>query len=334
MEERRYQVQEAVRLIGVESHVLRYWEEELGITVGRTKQGYRLYSEENIRLFRQVKELKEQGIGLKAIRLLLGGTADGGRTGRDRLMESLTQTGAAEHGERGENQQEAGGMEKDWKRVEKKTDRYDRAEDGQAVREENEDHLEYEVITNESETMAEFERILKRIIREAVADQNEKLELAVTELIQEELEVQLDAILDAMREAVAEREETKGGLWKRIRQHWDRKNGHPFSKGCPFCSGTNYSAEIAPVGQAASHVPHSRQTSASMTYFPSPSEIASAGHSLAHVPQATHSSEITYAMILSSFYNDCLSESFSYSNTKREIMQCLSCISEKTSGEK
>ena len=229
MEERSYQVQEAVRLIGVESHVLRYWEEELGITVGRTKQGYRLYSEENIRLFRQVKELKEQGIGLKAIRLLLGGTADGGMTGRDRLMESLTQTGAAEHGERGENQQEAGGMEKDWKRVEKKTDRYDRAEDGQAVKEENEDHLEYEVITNESETMAEFERILKRIIREAVADQNEKLELAVTELIQEELEVQLDdAILDAMREAAAEREETKGGLWKRIRQHWDRKKGHPF----------------------------------------------------------------------------------------------------------
>ena len=38
MEERSYQVQEAVRLIGVESHVLRYWEEELGITVGRTSR--------------------------------------------------------------------------------------------------------------------------------------------------------------------------------------------------------------------------------------------------------------------------------------------------------
>ena len=226
--EKYYTVAETVKMTGVKSYVLRYWEEELGITVGRTKQGYRLYSEDNIRLFRQVKELKEQGIGLKAIRLLLGGTADDGMTGRDRLMESLTQTGAAEHGAGGENQPEAGGMEKDRKRAEKKPDRYDRAEDGQATQEENEDHLEYEVITNETETMAEFERILKRIIREAVADQNEKLELAVTELIREELEVQLDAILDAMREAAAEREETKGGLWKRIRQHWDRKKGHPF----------------------------------------------------------------------------------------------------------
>lgn len=238
MEERSYQVQEAVRLIGVESHVLRYWEEELGITVGRTKQGYRLYSEENIRLFRQVKELKTQGIGLKAIRLLLGGMDEDGMSGRERLMASLTQTGVTEHGAEGENQPEVGCLEKEWKRVEKETDRgknkngqyerNDRAQEGQETQEEAEDHLEYEIITDESEIMAEFEKILKRIIREAVADQNEKLELAVTELIREELEVQLDAILDAMREAAAEREETKGGLWKRIRQHFDRKKGHPF----------------------------------------------------------------------------------------------------------
>lgn len=70
-----------------------------------------------------------------------------------------------------------------------------------------------------------------------------------------------------------------------------------------FAEPVAYSAEIAPVGHAASHVPHSRQTSGSITYLPSPSEIASAGHSLAHVPQATHSSEITYAMIRSSFFD-------------------------------
>lgn len=315
MEERNYQVQEAVRLIGVESHVLRYWEEELGVVVGRTKQGYRLYSEENIRLFRQVKELKAQGIGLKAIRLLLCGTDDDGMTDRERLMASLTQTGAAEHvGEDRSDriQEEATGgcsTEKNWKCTEKEIagydgkkseknrneeagnswhrlgkntgeeignmqqttaenesevceggsgrnkcleernsdetrkdtildrrkskngvdERKDRTEAGreQESREEAEPNLEYEVITNESETMAEFERILRRIIREAVADQNEKLELAVTELIREELEVQLDAILEAFGEAAAE-QETKGGLWKRIWKHFGSKKGHPF----------------------------------------------------------------------------------------------------------
>ena len=36
MDEKLYSVSEAVRLIGVESHVLRYWEEELNIPIQRT----------------------------------------------------------------------------------------------------------------------------------------------------------------------------------------------------------------------------------------------------------------------------------------------------------
>ena len=39
MEEKEYSVSEAVRLIGVESHVLRYWEEELHVPVGRSTPG-------------------------------------------------------------------------------------------------------------------------------------------------------------------------------------------------------------------------------------------------------------------------------------------------------
>ena len=59
----------------------------------------------------------------------------------------------------------------------------------------------------------------------------------------------------------------------------------------------NYSATIALVGHSASQVPQSRQASASITYFPSPSAIASAGQTAAQEPQATHSSVITYAMV-------------------------------------
>ena len=64
---------------------------------------------------------------------------------------------------------------------------------------------------------------------------------------------------------------------------------------------TDYSSTIASVGQTLAHVPHSTQVSASITYLPSPPEIASTGHSPAHVPQLTHSSVITYAMFFSSF---------------------------------
>jgi DNA-binding transcriptional MerR regulator len=68
MNEKRYTVSEAVRLIGVESHVLRYWEEELRVPIERTSQGHRCYSPENVTLFQQVKVLRERGLQMKAIR--------------------------------------------------------------------------------------------------------------------------------------------------------------------------------------------------------------------------------------------------------------------------
>lgn len=52
----------------------------------------------------------------------------------------------------------------------------------------------------------------------------------------------------------------------------------------------------APTGQVSAHAPHSVQVSASITYFPSPSEIALTGHSASHAPQEMQSSFITYAI--------------------------------------
>lgn len=74
MNEKVYTVSEAVRLIGVESHVLRYWEEELEISIERTSQGHRIYSQQDVELFCRVKELREEGLQLKAIRRVLDQT--------------------------------------------------------------------------------------------------------------------------------------------------------------------------------------------------------------------------------------------------------------------
>ena len=66
--ERRYIISDASEKTGLEAHVLRYWEEELGINIPRNEMGHRYYLDEHIELFRQVKALKEQGISLKAIK--------------------------------------------------------------------------------------------------------------------------------------------------------------------------------------------------------------------------------------------------------------------------
>ena len=69
--EKIYMISDAAKNVKVEAHVLRYWEEELKLPVKRNEMGHRFYTEEDIKLFQRVKDLKDQGLQLKAIRNLL-----------------------------------------------------------------------------------------------------------------------------------------------------------------------------------------------------------------------------------------------------------------------
>lgn len=66
-----YLISEAAKKVDVETHVLRYWEEELELPIKRNELGHRYYTKEDIERFVQIKVWKEQGLQLKAIRLLL-----------------------------------------------------------------------------------------------------------------------------------------------------------------------------------------------------------------------------------------------------------------------
>lgn len=71
MSETRYMISDTAKKVDVEAHVLRYWEEELEIGISRTELGHRYYTEEDIKLFQKIKELKERGLQLKAIKVLI-----------------------------------------------------------------------------------------------------------------------------------------------------------------------------------------------------------------------------------------------------------------------
>lgn len=66
-----YLINEAAKEVHVESHVLRYWEEELGLPIKRNEQGHRIYTPEDIDRFIQIKKLKDNGLQLKAVKLVL-----------------------------------------------------------------------------------------------------------------------------------------------------------------------------------------------------------------------------------------------------------------------
>lgn len=66
-----YFISEAAKEVKVENHVLRYWEEELNLPVKRNEQGHRYYTKEDVERFIYIKQLKEEGLQLKAIRTIL-----------------------------------------------------------------------------------------------------------------------------------------------------------------------------------------------------------------------------------------------------------------------
>lgn len=66
-----YLISDAAKQVQVEAHVLRYWEEELALPIRRNELGHRFYTSQDVERFKEIKELKERGLQLKAIRMIL-----------------------------------------------------------------------------------------------------------------------------------------------------------------------------------------------------------------------------------------------------------------------
>ncbi|NLG04614.1 MAG: MerR family transcriptional regulator [Clostridia bacterium] len=65
----KYMISDAAKEVDVEAHVLRYWEEELKLDIARNEMGHRYYTDEDIIKFREIRDLKEKGYQLKAIKM-------------------------------------------------------------------------------------------------------------------------------------------------------------------------------------------------------------------------------------------------------------------------
>ena len=64
-------ISDAAKEVNVENHVLRYWEEELHLPIKRNELGHRYYTKEDVERFKQIKSMKERGLQLKAIKMIL-----------------------------------------------------------------------------------------------------------------------------------------------------------------------------------------------------------------------------------------------------------------------
>ncbi|MCD7739288.1 MAG: MerR family transcriptional regulator [Lachnospiraceae bacterium] len=69
--EGQYSVKEMTQKLGIEAHILRYWEKELELDIPRDSQGRRIYGEDEARTLELVSTYKKEGKPLRMIKSLI-----------------------------------------------------------------------------------------------------------------------------------------------------------------------------------------------------------------------------------------------------------------------
>lgn len=147
MKEERYLIKEAAAKVGVEAHVLRYWEEELRMDIHRNEMGHRYYTGKDIEVLSKVRDLKDKGLQLKAIRNYL-------EMRREQIArENVAGTGEPEHTGVNADKQAESGNGKD-------------AVQAELV------PVKQKLLSNE-EKMEQFQQLMNRILSSAIRENND-----------------------------------------------------------------------------------------------------------------------------------------------------------------
>lgn len=209
MEKVRYMISDAANIVNVESHVLRYWEDELELNIPRNEMGHRYYTKENIQEFQRIKELKEQGYQLKAIRMIV-----------HNIPLDETETGAAEvkaapdlrQIPTAQNQKEPAPAKKE----------VSAEEHALKVKDPQQSILE------NTDKMAQFTDLMTRIVGTAIAANNRELSRCISEDVGEQVIKEMNYLMREQEEAQEERfrkldAAIRGNLKKKESKRWGKK---------------------------------------------------------------------------------------------------------------
>lgn len=181
-------ISEAAKQVQVETHVLRYWEEELHLPIKRNDMGHRYYTMEDVAQFKEIKLLKEQGLQLKAIRTILqkegGENMTSEKSKEDTAMDYLIG----------------------------KKQKYIVSLSGEESREEKASRLQY---------------LLQHMMVEAVKNANRELGTEIKESILKELDYQFRAREEKEEEHWKKEEEHFRKVDEMLRQHYQPKEKQP-----------------------------------------------------------------------------------------------------------
>lgn len=196
-------ISEAAKQVQVESHVLRYWEEELGLPIKRNDMGHRYYTMEDVSQFKEIKLLKEQGLQLRAIKNILQKEQNGG-DGPDKQTDGTELSAEAALAE-----------EKAMDYIIGRKQKYIVSLSEDASREEKASRLQY---------------LLQHMMVETVKNANRELCTEIKESILKELDYQFRAREEREEEHWKKEEEHYRKVDEMLRQHYKLKEKLPKIK--------------------------------------------------------------------------------------------------------
>ena len=209
-------ISDAAKEVKVESHVLRYWEEELHLPIKRNELGHRYYTQEDVERFKQIKGMKERGLQLKAIKMIL---RDGKldvltmKQGQNESTEKLAEEKLIENPVKNVQDEPMGGKET-----------------GLAI--DIVDSREREVTTESKEDKSRrLQWLLQQLIRQTLQENNSELCREIKESVVKELDYQFrmqEERDEARDKMLAERDEEH---YKRMDELLRKKSRHSFSLG-------------------------------------------------------------------------------------------------------
>lgn len=195
MAEVHYLISDASKKVDVEAHVLRYWEEELELRIPRNEMGHRYYTEFHIRLFRQVKMLKDKGYQLKAIKTALAKSleSDGKVIIPNEVLEEdvLAALSAAEP-DGGDSQ------------AEPEADMLSEQETAVSCTDGMQQEHAVEALA-ESGQLDQVQRLLNHVIGRAMEENSEKLSQDIAYMVHEKLLKEMDYLMRVADEKEEER---------------------------------------------------------------------------------------------------------------------------------
>ncbi len=197
-------ISDAAKRVQVESHVLSYWEEELNLPIKRNELGHRYYTDKDIERFVQIKTMKERGLQLKAIKMILkNGKLDVLPTNEDVEMEPI---GAEETVSGNEEEQSM-------------------VHTGLAIDIVRKEELQPEKEESREEKAKRLQWLLQQLIRETLQENNKELCKEIRDDIVKELDYQFRCQDEKEQEREKEREKRSEEYYKKMDELLRTKSG-------------------------------------------------------------------------------------------------------------